>query len=142
MTSVAANKTVRELIRVTGEYFAGKGIDSAKLNAERLLADVLGVSRIELFMQFDRPVLGDELAAYRLVVKRALLLLRARVRRAIERGEVTSDALERFPQLLVAPALMALIWQSLFAPFEPLDVSAMLRTHVDLLFAALEGRQA
>lgn len=79
---------------------------------------------------------------YRLVVKRALLLLRARVRRAIERGEVTSDALERFPQLLVAPALMALIWQSLFAPFEPLDVSAMLRTHVDLLFAALEGRQA
>lgn len=79
---------------------------------------------------------------YRLVVKRALLLLRARVRRAIERGEVTSDALERFPQLLVAPALMALIWQSLFAPFESLDVSAMLRTHVDLLFAALEGRQA
>ena len=70
MTSAAANKTVRELIRVTGEYFAGKGIDSAKLNAERLLADVLGVSRIELFMQFDRPVLGDELAAYRLVVKR------------------------------------------------------------------------
>ncbi len=70
MTSAAANKTVRELIRVTSEYFAGKGIDSAKLNAERLLADVLGVSRIELFMQFDRPVLGSELAAYRVVVKR------------------------------------------------------------------------
>ncbi|MDX2473797.1 MAG: peptide chain release factor N(5)-glutamine methyltransferase [Candidatus Krumholzibacteria bacterium] len=70
MTSAAANKTVRELIRVTSEYFADKGVDSAKLNAERLLADVLGVSRIELFMQFDRPVLGDELDAYRGVVKR------------------------------------------------------------------------
>ena len=70
MTSAAANKTVRELIRVTSEYFAGKGVESAKLNAERLLADVLGVSRIELFMQFDRPVLGEELAAYRVVVKR------------------------------------------------------------------------
>ncbi len=70
MTSAAANKTVRELIRVTSEYFADKGVDSAKLNAERLLADVLGVSRIELFMQFDRPVLGDELDAYRVVVKR------------------------------------------------------------------------
>ena len=70
MTSAAANMTVRELIRVTSGYFADKGLDSAKLNAERLLADVLGLSRIELFMQFDRPVLGAELDRFRQVVKR------------------------------------------------------------------------
>jgi AcrR family transcriptional regulator len=77
---------------------------------------------------------------YRLVVQRALRLLRARVRRAVERGEVHSDALERFPQLLVAPAFIALVWQSLFAAFEPLDVATMLRTHVDLLFKAIERK--
>ena len=70
MSSAAANMSVRELIRVTTEYFAGKEIPSAKLNTERLLADVLGMSRIELFMQFDRPVLGSELERFRTVVKR------------------------------------------------------------------------
>lgn len=70
MTSAPANLTVRELIRVTSEYLAGKDIASAKLNTERLLADVLGLSRIELFMQFDRPVLGRELEKFRGVVKR------------------------------------------------------------------------
>ncbi len=70
MNSAPANLTVRELIRVTSEYFAGKAIDSAKLNTERLLADVLGLSRIELFMQFDRPVLGTELDRFRVVVRR------------------------------------------------------------------------
>ena len=37
-------KTIRDLLQVTGDYFAGKGIESARLNAERLLADVLGLS--------------------------------------------------------------------------------------------------
>lgn len=63
-------KTVRSLIRVTAEWLDGKGVDSAKLNAERLLADVLGISRIELYMQHDRPVLGRELDAYRVLIKR------------------------------------------------------------------------
>lgn len=62
--------TVRELIRVTSEYLEGKGVTSSKLNAERLLADVLGLARIELFFQHDRPVLGDELDRYRNLVRR------------------------------------------------------------------------
>lgn len=63
-------KTVRSLVRVTAEWFEEKGVESAKLNAERLLADVLGLSRMELYMQHDRPVLGRELDAYRELVKR------------------------------------------------------------------------
>jgi release factor glutamine methyltransferase len=70
MNSPSGHKTIRELIQVTGDYLAGKGVDSAKLNAERLLADVLGLSRIELFFQHDRPVLGDELDSYRNLVRR------------------------------------------------------------------------
>ena len=63
-------KTVRALLRVTAGYLQEKGVDSARLNAERLLADVLGMSRIELFMQHDRPVLGTELDRYRALVRR------------------------------------------------------------------------
>lgn len=63
-------KTVRELVGVTAEYLASKGVESAKLNTERLLSDVLGLSRIELFMQYDRPVLVSELDRFRVVVKR------------------------------------------------------------------------
>jgi release factor glutamine methyltransferase len=70
MTSASPHKTIRELIQVTSEYLEGKGVEAAKLNAERLLADVLGLSRIELFFQHDRPVLGAELDRFRDLVRR------------------------------------------------------------------------
>ena len=78
---------------------------------------------------------------YREVVSRALVVLRRVTKRAIERGEIRSDALLRFPQLLVAPALMAVTWDALFSRFEPLDVAALMRTHLEVLFAALEKPQ-
>ena len=53
---------------------------------------------------------------------------RSRARRA------PHDALARFPQLLVAPGLMAIIWSSLFERFERLDVRALMHAHLDLLF--------
>lgn len=70
MNSASPNRTVRELIQVTAEFFTGKGVDSARLCAERLLADVLGLARIELYFQHDRPVLGRELDRYRELVRR------------------------------------------------------------------------
>ena len=63
-------KTVRDLVQVTAEYLAGKGIESARLNAERLLGDVLRLSRLELYLQHDRPIAGDELDRYRELVRR------------------------------------------------------------------------
>ena len=40
----------------------------------------------------------------------------------------------KFPQILVAPAMIAVIWQSLFARHAPLDAIEMFRTHLDLIF--------
>jgi len=71
---------------------------------------------------------------YREVISRVIAAVRALLRRAVERGEVAADALMRFPQLLVAPGLVAIIWSGLFDRFEPLDVAALMRTHLDLLF--------
>ena len=71
---------------------------------------------------------------YREVISRVIAAVRALLRRAVERNEIAADALARFPQLLVAPGLMAIIWSSLFDRFEPLDVEALMRTHLDLIF--------
>jgi len=70
MTSAAANHTVRELLELTGRYLDEKGVTSSRLNAERLLSDVLGLTRLELFCQYDRPVLGVEVDRYRELVRR------------------------------------------------------------------------
>jgi AcrR family transcriptional regulator len=71
---------------------------------------------------------------YREVISRVLPILRARLTLAVERGEIAHDALARFPQLLVAPALMAIVWSGLFERFQPLDVRALMRAHLELLF--------
>ena len=71
---------------------------------------------------------------YREVIARVLPVIRGRLMLAVERGELAHDALARFPQLLVAPALLAILWSSLFERFAPLDVRELMRAHVELLF--------
>ena len=71
---------------------------------------------------------------YREVIARVLPVIRGRLMLAVERGELAHDALARFPQLLVAPALLAILWSGLFERFAPLDVRELMRAHVELLF--------
>src|SRR5436190_18148676 len=59
---------------------------------------------------------------YREVIERVIAATRALMTRAVARGELRSDALARFPQLLIAPGLVAIVWSALFGRFEPLDV--------------------
>jgi AcrR family transcriptional regulator len=71
---------------------------------------------------------------YREVLSRILAGARARLARGVERGEISHAALARFPQLVAAPAMLAIIWTGLFDRFEPLDVRELLRAHMDILF--------
>lgn len=73
---------------------------------------------------------------YREVLSRLLKALRGMLRQAHERGELGSDALVRFPMLLGAPGIIAIVWSGLFDRFEPLDVRAMMRAHFDTLLGA------
>jgi AcrR family transcriptional regulator len=77
---------------------------------------------------------------YREVLSRLLKALRGMLRNAHERGELAGDALVRFPMLLGAPGIIAIVWSGLFERFEPLDVRAMMRAYFDNLFGA--GRAA
>ncbi len=64
--------TLGEALRRSAEHLAAKGSGTPRLDAELLLAQALGLTRVELYTQFDRPLDGDELAACReLVARRA-----------------------------------------------------------------------
>ena len=71
---------------------------------------------------------------YREVLAHILKAVRARLARAVERWEIAGDELVRFPQLLGAPGIVAIVWSGLFDRFEPLDVRAMMRAYFDRLF--------
>ena len=71
---------------------------------------------------------------YREVLSRIIAAMRAILRRAAARGEVP-QGLADFPQIIVAPGLVAIIWSGLFERFEPLDVRKMMKAYVELLFA-------
>lgn len=62
--------TIERILKTTHDYFAGKGLDSPRLDAELLLAQVLGVNRVYLYTHFDRPLSDAERDAYRALVKR------------------------------------------------------------------------
>lgn len=62
--------TILKILRWTTGYFEERAIDQARLDAELLLAHVLDIKRIQLYTQFDRPLTGEELEAFRALVKR------------------------------------------------------------------------
>jgi AcrR family transcriptional regulator len=71
---------------------------------------------------------------YREVVARGMAAMRALIELGIARGEIRQQGLTRFPQIVVAPAMLAVIWQGLFGSHAPLDATEMLRVHLDLIF--------
>jgi AcrR family transcriptional regulator len=76
---------------------------------------------------------------YREVVSHVMPVMRALFARAVERGELDNAALVRFPQLLIAPALVAVFWNGLFDRFSPLDVRELMHAHLDLIFGKRSG---
>jgi len=62
--------TVLEVLHKTTVYFKKHNVENPRLNAEQLLAHVLGRKRIELYLEFERVLTGSELAPLRDLVKR------------------------------------------------------------------------
>jgi release factor glutamine methyltransferase len=62
--------TLAEVLRGATEYLAGRGIDTARVDAELLLARALDLKRIELYTQHDRPLTDAERTAARELVQR------------------------------------------------------------------------
>ena len=62
--------TVLEVLQSTTGYFRKRNIDSPRLNAEHLLAHVMGRKRIDLYLEFERRLPESELTPLRELVKR------------------------------------------------------------------------
>jgi release factor glutamine methyltransferase len=62
--------TVLEVLQSSTEYFKKRGIENPRLNAEHLLASILKRKRIELYLEFERPLTEAELAPLRELVRR------------------------------------------------------------------------
>ncbi len=62
--------TIRRLLTWATPYFSRYAVDSPRLTAELLLAHALGLTRLDLFLQFDQPLEPGELAGFKTLVQR------------------------------------------------------------------------
>lgn len=104
---------------------------------DHFIRDILGTRRKDVI----RLVIAEgprfpKLAEfyYGEILSRIVASMRALIARGIARGEIRHAELARFPQLMLAPGLVAIVWSGLFDRFAALDVGAMLRAHLDILF--------
>ena len=62
--------TLLEIIRRSTEFLDKHGIENARLNAELLTGHALGLKRMQLYLQFERPLAESELEKIRPLMKR------------------------------------------------------------------------
>lgn len=62
--------TLLDTVAWTASYFKDKGVDSPRLTAEILMCHCLGMDRVSLYVEFDRPLNPGELARYKTLIQR------------------------------------------------------------------------
>lgn len=62
--------TIGAILKWTGQYFAEKGVENPRLDAEVLLSNILKKERIYLYVEFDKPLLPEELSSFREAIKK------------------------------------------------------------------------
>lgn len=65
-------ETALPLAQKAAQLLAERGIENARLEADLLLAHILGIKRLDLYLQFDRPLTEAQLEQFRAVVRRRL----------------------------------------------------------------------
>lgn len=64
-------KTLLEVLNAGAAYLQEKGVDEARSVMQHLMAHVLGCTRTQLYLNFERPLNEDELVPLRLLMKRS-----------------------------------------------------------------------
>jgi AcrR family transcriptional regulator len=119
----------------------GSARAAMEMLAETFARDVIGTRRADIVrMIISEGTRFPQLAEfyYREVIAHGIAGMRKLIDYGIARGEIRDPGLADFPQLLVAPMIVSVIWPGLFGKLAPLDVAAMLRVHLNLIFG--EGR--
>lgn len=87
-----------DILENAHRFFASKGLENARLQAELLLAAVLGVKRLDLYLQFERPLHRSEVDRYREYVRQRL--------RRVPVQYITGVAAFRHLELAVTPSVL------------------------------------
>jgi len=69
---LAEKQTLKEILDLSAGHFARHGLSSPRLEAELLMGHILGLERIQLYVQFDRPLEEKELEQMRQFIRRRL----------------------------------------------------------------------
>jgi len=62
--------TIMKVLQWTAEYLKGKGFEQPRADSEVLLAHVLGMERVQLYLNYDKPLSSEELARFRGFIRR------------------------------------------------------------------------
>lgn len=85
------------------------------------------------------PQLAD--IYHREIIAPGLKALRQIVIRGVRRGEFRETAAVEFPQLLVGPAIIAVIWRLLHGERHALDLEAYMKAHIDFVLSSLRKKR-
>ena len=64
--------TIIKLIRWATSYLKDHDIDSPRATGEILLAHTLKVKRIDLYLNYDQPLVAEELNTFKMLIKRRI----------------------------------------------------------------------
>lgn len=76
---------------------------------------------------------------HREIISNGIRILRILLERAVSEGSLRNPAIVETPQLIMAPALMTIIWRSLFEAYEHLDADRLFANFLDTLFLPGNG---
>lgn len=115
--------------------------ESARAFLERTILPMLRTLETSRWASVIRIVIteGEHFPALaatyrRLVLDPATAMIRDFASRAVSNGEMQSNALIQFPLMLVAPAVVATLWNGLFGAEDPMDAAAAFEAFLDLAF--------
>lgn len=75
------------------------------------------------------------------IIARGMAAMRQALAKGMANGEFRKSEVFAFPQIVVAPALLAIMWQLLFSKRHPLDLEAYMNAHVEFVLAGLQRGQ-
>ncbi len=75
-------------------------------------------------------------------ISKGRALLGKIIARGVERGEFRRGPASDLPMIILAPAIMAMVWKMTFDRFDPIEADRFMAAHIDLVFNGLRAGQS
>ena len=79
---------------------------------------------------------------HREFIGQMIKLLETIVAKGVKRGELRAGAATGLPMILIAPGLMAAIWQMTFQPYQPVELDRFYEAHIDLIMNGISAERS